>query len=655
MILIMTMIFLAGMIKRKNQAISICISIICLTLFGNNFLTAGTAFGQDFSGGSEILIDENIIEIYQESDETRLKVIENIWFNNSGDDYFDGGLEIWTASGSSINKLTQVLGESEIDLDYNVIGNAVSFEPYFGMLPYGTTGTNQINVIGTSHDYDDSTTAITTTYIGEKPGRFGLVISTTNTEPHVLINDSIKLLLELENTGNVQDVFSLSINEPSGTWSVELSNDTVRIDPYNKRTIEMIISPGQNISVGDKTSIKIKASSETDRNIFDEISITATAEKESLADLLISQVNFSKDSINASVVNEGSSGAGSNMISLRINNESIENRSIPFLSKSESTVILFNWTFRNNTLVEILIDPDNSIEESDETNNKYSVNTSTVQLSPPGRASIITDSNFTGPSARIDLNKGNDRIEIRIKSNESVIDLGWEIIYSMEIINYGNNPDTIILSHSTLPEGWTVIFLDENNMQVTSVTLGGAETVNVGFLVRVPWNKAHVYLDYTIDTGGQSKDGEFNINFEKRFLYPTASLILDVFLSEGSKMAPLKNMEVVFTGKFNLNDGRTVDLHSYSGNNFEKEDSILISISSKSAEDDGKLDVMKIMTVIIVFILLIALISVIIIRRSRLKSAGVKDRRTEKGGSKKTNDEKTDNPSFHMRKKGKLQ
>jgi subtilase family serine protease len=135
------------------------------------------------------------------------------------------------------------------------------------------------------------------------------------------------------------------------------------------------------------------ASSIPDTNNMSEFLVNTTSTEtenvtEAMPDLVVTSIEApdrlyinSSTAIDVTVENIGEQAAASFYLALKANETEIDNKTINALPAGETSIINFTWTPQNTGLyiLTAVADPENTINESNETNNRYTINVTVIK------------------------------------------------------------------------------------------------------------------------------------------------------------------------------------------------------------------------------------------------------------------------------------
>jgi hypothetical protein len=152
--------------------------------------------------------------------------------------------------------------------------------------------------------------------------------------------------------------------------------------------------------------------------------------------------------------------------------------------------------------------------------------------------------NVTGDGLHLTHNAEQLGVVATIPMDASGMATKLGLIQSINITNNYLSDDTVDLTVTGLPEGWTALFIEEGVVESTSVVSN--ESKEIILHIQVPTYKIEIQLAYSIGIEG-SDDPEAEYLFQKELLYYNDFIEVFAFILEDDKMTVGDNLDLLFS------------------------------------------------------------------------------------------------------------
>lgn len=269
-------------------------------------------------------------------------------------------------------------------------------------------------------------------------GSYNVDLNTESTYYNVIKNHELNVKINIKNTGDFNDSFSINVNNKTPRWSAMLSTDNIHLNKNESGEITLRITPYPNDKYGQ---VSITARSDSDHGVTDKITLNI----ENLApDLTVTNIkctdkeNNQRETygegsiikIKATVKNQGSLNATNITVGFYYDKQENTNcigrvkyESIGKYQKYPSV----EWDTSNvkpgvHTIIAVA-DEENKADEHNETNNIYSCSINIYNTTTPGSEYIkITEVYYhTHPNIK------NEYIKIQNPTDKTINISNWYI------------------------------------------------------------------------------------------------------------------------------------------------------------------------------------------------------------------------------------
>jgi hypothetical protein len=133
----------------------------------------------------------------------------------------------------------------------------------------------KVEALGSVEAYVEDNELVTQTFVRLCSIKLECIKCEQNTEP----GKSVLYMLNLKNLGNELDTFILTVSEVPEGWTVEVSQSIAELRPGEVKEILVTVTPSESAKSGDKLTIEIRATSQTNPNATQSLELTTLVKK----------------------------------------------------------------------------------------------------------------------------------------------------------------------------------------------------------------------------------------------------------------------------------------------------------------------------------------------------------------------------------------